>query len=132
MVGFKPTHSSVSGEGVLPLAPSLDTVGPIARSVVDAAQGYNAFKKDTVPSIDSTKFTKNNLQGQRIGLLEMPSAEEEFTAAKKALQKAGAEVIPVTPDMEGLMVGKLFPMNLSLHWKNLRNVMTYHLKHWRN
>ncbi|EGO5966648.1 amidase [Enterococcus faecalis] len=78
VVGFKPTHSSVSGEGVLPLAPSLDTVGPIARSVVDVAQGYNAFKKDTVPSIDSTKFTKNNLQGQRIGLLEMPSAEEEF------------------------------------------------------
>ena len=82
VVGFKPTHSSVSGEGVLPLAPSLDTVGPV-RSVVDAAQGYNAFKKDTVPSIDSTKFTKNNLQGQRIGLLEMPSAEEEFTAAKR-------------------------------------------------
>lgn len=27
VVGFKPTHSSVSGEGVLPLAPSLDTVG---------------------------------------------------------------------------------------------------------
>ena len=52
VVGFKPTHSSVSGKGVLPLAPSLDTVGPIARSVVDAAQGYNAFKKDTVPSID--------------------------------------------------------------------------------
>ena len=40
VVGFKPTHSSVSGEGVLPLAPSLDTVGPIARSVVDAAQGF--------------------------------------------------------------------------------------------
>ena len=87
VVGFKPTHSSVSGEGVLPLAPSLDTVGPIARSVVDAAQGYNAFKKDTVPSIDSTKFTKNNLQGQRIGLLEMPSAEEEFATAKRPSKK---------------------------------------------
>ena len=85
VVGFKPTHSSVSGEGVLPLAPSLIQLARLPRSVVDAAQGYNAFKKDTVPSIDSTKFTKNNLQGQRIGLLEMPSAEEEeFTAAKKA------------------------------------------------
>ncbi|MGH2221038.1 amidase family protein, partial [Enterococcus faecalis] len=79
-----------------------DTVGQIARSVVDASLDYNAFKKDTVPSIDSTKFTKNNLQGQRIGLLEMPSAEKEFTAAKKSLQKAGTEVIPGTPDMEGI------------------------------
>lgn len=136
VVGFKPTHSSVSGEGVLPLAPSLDTVGPIARSVVDAAQGYNAFKKDTVPSIDSTKFTKNNLQGQRIGLLEMPSAEEEFTAAKKALQKAGAEVIPVTPDMEGIDGGKVisnefkfaleeFAKRYDLPFKTLEELIAY-------
>ena len=136
VVGFKPTHSSVSGEGVLPLAPSLDTVGPIARSVVDAAQGYNAFKKDTVPSIDSTKFTKNNLQGQRIGLLEMPSAEEEFATAKKALQKAGAEVIPVTPDMEGIDGGKVisnefkfaleeFAKRYDLPFKTLEELIAY-------
>ena len=37
----------------------------------------------------------------------MPSAEEEFATAKKALQKAGAEVIPVTPDMEGIDGGKV-------------------------
>ena len=136
VVGFKPTQSSVSGEGVLPLAPSLDTVGPIARSVVDAAQGYNAFKKDTVPSIDSTKFTKNNLQGQRIGLLEMPSAEEEFATAKKALQKAGAEVIPVTPDMEGIDGGKVisnefkfaleeFAKRYDLPFKTLEELIAY-------
>lgn len=136
VVGFKPTHSSVSGEGVLPLAPSLDTVGPIARSVVDAAQGYNSFKKDTVPSIDSTKFTKNNLQGQRIGLLEMPSAEEEFATAKKALQKAGAEVIPVTPDMEGIDGGKVisnefkfaleeFAKRYDLPFKTLEELIAY-------
>lgn len=37
VVGLKPTHGEVSAGGVVPLAPSLDHVGPIARSVGDAA-----------------------------------------------------------------------------------------------
>lgn len=37
LVGLKPTHGEVSLEGVFPLAPSLDHVGPIARTVRDAA-----------------------------------------------------------------------------------------------
>ena len=36
LVGLKPTHGEVSLEGVVPLAPSLDHVGPLARSVRDA------------------------------------------------------------------------------------------------
>lgn len=35
-VGFKPTHGLVSTYGVFPLAPSLDHVGPMTRSVADA------------------------------------------------------------------------------------------------
>ncbi len=37
VTGLKPTHGAVSLEGVMPLAPSLDTVGPLAASVEDAA-----------------------------------------------------------------------------------------------
>lgn len=37
ITGFKPTYGLVSLRGVLPLAPSLDHVGPMARSVEDAA-----------------------------------------------------------------------------------------------
>lgn len=37
LVGLKPTHGEVSLEGIVPLAPSLDHAGPIARSVHDAA-----------------------------------------------------------------------------------------------
>lgn len=43
VVGLKPTHGRVPLTGVFPLAPSLDTVGPIARSVGDAAQLYVAI-----------------------------------------------------------------------------------------
>ncbi|NIH79619.1 amidase [Amycolatopsis viridis] len=35
VVGLKPTHGALSLHGVLPLAPSLDTVGPLARTAAD-------------------------------------------------------------------------------------------------
>ncbi|WP_027935118.1 amidase [Amycolatopsis thermoflava] len=35
IVGLKPTHGALSTQGVLPLAPSLDTVGPLARTTAD-------------------------------------------------------------------------------------------------
>src|SRR5207247_3372694 len=37
VIGFKPTWGMVSRDGVFPLAASLDHVGPITRSVADAA-----------------------------------------------------------------------------------------------
>ena len=37
LVGLKPTHGEVSLQGIVPLAPSLDHAGPLARSVRDAA-----------------------------------------------------------------------------------------------
>ena len=37
VVGFKPAYGAVSRSGVFPLAPSFDTVGPMARTVADAA-----------------------------------------------------------------------------------------------
>lgn len=43
IVGLKPTFGRVSVFGVVPLAPSLDHVGPLARSVTDAALIYSAI-----------------------------------------------------------------------------------------
>jgi aspartyl-tRNA(Asn)/glutamyl-tRNA(Gln) amidotransferase subunit A len=43
VVGFKPTYGRVSARGVIPLSKSLDHVGPIARSVADAAVIFHAI-----------------------------------------------------------------------------------------
>ncbi len=42
VAGFKPSYASSSLRGVLPLAPSLDHLGPIARTVTDLALLWNA------------------------------------------------------------------------------------------
>jgi len=47
-VGFKPTYDVVSRAGVLPLAWSLDHVGPMARTVEDAALLFGALADDDV------------------------------------------------------------------------------------
>jgi aspartyl-tRNA(Asn)/glutamyl-tRNA(Gln) amidotransferase subunit A len=42
VVGLKPTYGRVSARGVIPLSPSLDHVGPITRTVADAAAVLHA------------------------------------------------------------------------------------------
>ncbi len=44
ITGLKTTIGRVSTYGVLPLAPTLDTPGPMARSVEDAALLYGAMQ----------------------------------------------------------------------------------------
>jgi amidase len=43
IVGLKPTYGAISRHGVIPLAESLDHVGPMTRSVIDAVYMFNAM-----------------------------------------------------------------------------------------
>ncbi|MDQ6816158.1 MAG: amidase [Actinomycetota bacterium] len=64
VVGLKPPLGAISVEGVYPLAASFDTVGPMARSVVDCALAYSVLTKTPVPSA--------SVAGLRIGVLSRP------------------------------------------------------------
>ncbi|MCU1290112.1 MAG: amidase [Acidobacteria bacterium] len=79
VVGIKPTLGLISRSGVIPIAHSQDTAGPMARTVADAAILLGALVgKDKADSItsqsakglkDYTKFLdKNGLRGARIGV----------------------------------------------------------------
>lgn len=94
LVGFKPTHNGLSLTGVVPLAAKFDTVGPLARSVEDAAQLYAALRGDEAPDLASTSLT-----GVKVLILEtialddvrdMPRAA--FNSAVERISAAGAEI----------------------------------------
>lgn len=97
--GFKPTFGSVSTAGCYPLSWSLDTVGPLARSVDDVEAGWRALVGDSrfVPADEPP-----TLAGVRVGLAlgyfvtrvqqATLSAVED---AASALRSLGAEVVPV-------------------------------------
>ena len=76
VVGLKPTYGRVSARGVIPLSTSLDHVGPIARTVADAAlilqaiAGFDASNKASVdvPVDDYVAPFGKKLKPLRIGV----------------------------------------------------------------
>jgi amidase len=111
-VGLKPTHGLLSRNGIIPLALSFDTGGPMTRSVYDAAAmlsamtGIDAGDEATRKSQgkiqpDYTKFLKRGaLKGARIGIARDFmgfDADVDWTvnAAAMAMQEAGATVVEV-------------------------------------
>ncbi len=63
-VGLKPRWGSIGIEGVFPLCPSLDTVGPMARTVDEVALVWSILKDVPVP--------EPRLSGVTVGLLRQP------------------------------------------------------------
>jgi len=72
-VGFKPAFGEVPTDGVFGLASSLDTVGPMARSVADCALLYEVLTTRTVEEVD--------LSGLRIGVIAPTGLEAALEAA---------------------------------------------------
>jgi aspartyl-tRNA(Asn)/glutamyl-tRNA(Gln) amidotransferase subunit A len=101
-VGLKPTFGAVSTEGVLPLAPSLDHVGSMARTPDDAGLllaamgGPRAVGASTAPRLD----------GARVGVCRdmhvvplTAAVQAAFDAAVATAAELGAEVVELAlPD----------------------------------
>jgi aspartyl-tRNA(Asn)/glutamyl-tRNA(Gln) amidotransferase subunit A len=64
VVGLKPPFGVVPVAGVFPLAPDLDTVGPMARTVEDCALAWSVLSGEPVP--------EPSLEGKRLGKLVRP------------------------------------------------------------
>jgi aspartyl-tRNA(Asn)/glutamyl-tRNA(Gln) amidotransferase subunit A len=57
LIGLKPTWDAISRQGVHPLAPSLDTVGVLARTVADAALVYACAAHTVAPELTAAATT---------------------------------------------------------------------------
>ena len=102
LVGFKPAHGALPLTGVLPLCASFDTVGPLTRTVEDAAL-IHALLGGT----RATDLTGASLHGARLAILDtIVSADLDaapasaFDAAVSRLSAAGAIISHVAvPDL---------------------------------
>ncbi|MBZ5724921.1 MAG: amidase [Acidobacteriia bacterium] len=69
IVGIKPTVGLVGGRGIIPIAHSQDTAGPMARTVRDAAILLGAMAEGAQAQPDYTRFLDaNGLRGARLGV----------------------------------------------------------------
>lgn len=106
VVGFKPTADLLSTRGVLPLSTSLDHVGVISGDAGDAAALMGALTAGGTFALADAPG--DVLRGARIGVLEGFAEEAEpgiaalFERALRALERAGAEPVPVrVPELAG-------------------------------
>jgi aspartyl-tRNA(Asn)/glutamyl-tRNA(Gln) amidotransferase subunit A len=96
IVGLKPTYGRVSVRGVIPLSRSLDHIGPIARTVADAAAtlqaiaGYDAKDGNSVdmPAPDYLASLREQLRPLRIGLPRKFFFEDLDPAVASAVEEA--------------------------------------------
>src|SRR4029077_10473479 len=90
VVGYKPTFGLLSTKGVIPLSPSLDHAGPMARTVADAAALATIRPHPTLPP-----GWGGELRGVRVGVPRDfwdagdPQVREHVEAAIRALAGAG-------------------------------------------
>jgi aspartyl-tRNA(Asn)/glutamyl-tRNA(Gln) amidotransferase subunit A len=126
VTGLKTTIGRISVHGVLPLSPTLDTPGPITRTVKDAAllyqllQGPDSLDPRTLrhPVNDPLPWMKRGVRGMRLARLpenELTGVEPEILAAYEAaletLRRAGVIVVtmrlPCRLDDYALMTSRI-------------------------
>src|SRR5882757_5074677 len=99
LVGIRPTRGLVSRQGVIPNSQTQDEVGPIARTVTDAAllldvmAGYDpsdpitAFGKTHIPTSYTHLLKKDALKGVRVGMMTNLFGSEDRHAEVNAVMR---------------------------------------------
>jgi amidase len=113
VVGLKPTIGLVSRSGIVPISSTLDTAGPITRTVMDNAIVLDAIfgedKSDTKSFMIMwetgfyTKDLKNaSLNGKRFGAPKRLLEDSLYRNALKVLKQQGAEIVEIEEEKLGL------------------------------
>ncbi len=115
-VGVKPTYGGVSRYGAIALASSLDQVGPVTRSVLDAGLLHDVIGghdprdstslRDTWPSFAEAARAgarAETLRGLRVGVIKeldspgfQPGVSQRFHETLELLSANGAEIVEVS------------------------------------
>lgn len=110
-VGYKPTYGLVSRSGVVAMASSTDVIGPLTRTVDDAATvlsvmaGQDPLDSTTIDSDPGSfaRLLRMDLKGVKVGIIKEYMAEgvsagvrTQIEAAIDKLKAAGAEITEVS------------------------------------
>ncbi|MDO8619391.1 MAG: Asp-tRNA(Asn)/Glu-tRNA(Gln) amidotransferase subunit GatA [Candidatus Daviesbacteria bacterium] len=111
IVGFKPTYGTVSRYGLIAMASSLDQIGPMTKSVEDAAvitdwlSGPDGFDSNCNPKkwvLDKGKL-KSGVKGLRVGVPKRyfkegldKGVEKVIRDAVSKLEELGAEIVEMS------------------------------------
>jgi amidase len=137
LVGIKPTLGLVSRSGIIPIAETQDTAGPMARNVSDAAilLGIMIGKDKRDPATYASKkgqkdyarfLDKNGLKGARIGVAR------QFIDIKNASGKLAEQNLQILKDLGAVLVDVSFPVAVPGFGDMQREVLLYEFKQGLN
>ena len=107
VVGLKPTIGLLSRTGIVPISSTLDTPGPMTKSVVDNAiflaamtgeDAEDSVTKNNDKNINYLKdLTKSTLKGKRFGVIKRLLSDSIYSIAVNKIKEAGGEIIEFDP-----------------------------------
>lgn len=100
-VGFKPTRGRIPLDGVLPLAPSLDHLGVLARTVDDAALLMDALAAPA--AAEPPRRLRVGWLGGWFGAVLAPEVRATLDIVRARMEEAGVEVVDIAIPDEPLM-----------------------------
>ena len=110
VAGIRPTYGRVSNHGIIPLAWSMDTAGPMTRTVEDCAlmfgamAGYDPEDPTTAdrPCADYSAGLRDGVRGLRIGVVPgyffhhvQPPVRDAVQAALATFESLGAQIVEI-------------------------------------
>jgi aspartyl-tRNA(Asn)/glutamyl-tRNA(Gln) amidotransferase subunit A len=123
IVGFKPSRQHVPTDGVFPLSWSLDSIGPMARTVADCANADAVMAGDAPHALEPAPLANLRVgvaQGMPLDRLD-DNVGRRFPAALDRVEKAGVrlspEKLPLLDDMAAVYArgGVLAPEAFAIH-----------------
>ncbi|MCC7522820.1 Asp-tRNA(Asn)/Glu-tRNA(Gln) amidotransferase subunit GatA [Candidatus Uhrbacteria bacterium] len=107
IVGFKPSYGAVSRSGLMAMASSLDQIGPMTKTVEDAAMLFDAIRgtdvlDQTTQEIPFSFEAKQSMAGIRIGVPKQawgegmtPGVRAQSEAALAVAERMGAKLVDI-------------------------------------
>jgi aspartyl-tRNA(Asn)/glutamyl-tRNA(Gln) amidotransferase subunit A len=93
LTGFKPSAQTVSREGCLPLSHSLDSIGPMAKTVEECELLWHLLSESVAPPVNADASSLRFVIPSNFGMNELDAlVEEGFESAIEQLETAGMTV----------------------------------------
>lgn len=108
VVGLKPTIGLLSRTGIVPISTTLDTPGPMTKSIIDnaifltAMVGEDENDESTIINLEAIDYlsdlSSSTLRGKRLGVIKSLLSDSIYSKTINALKLRGAEIIEFEPE----------------------------------
>lgn len=138
--GLKPPIGQLSQKGIIPIASSFDSAGPLAHNLSDALKLYSGMRDDPLPALTPARLDKLKIAVNRAGEEMIPKDMlDSLRQFIHQIEAGGAEISEVTqkssPEMGIMMKWEFKPMleaylkESGAYFKTLDEIVKYYESH---